>query len=126
MKNCNIGRGIAVLLTSTILLGGCEKVEETKKEEIKTPEITTEECERLIVDFGNQTVIFKECEGYEIYCRAQTNSGLAEYTIKDNNDTLLISGYTTEFNDYTTSHNQVDEIEQKAIDNGAYVYKLQK
>lgn len=51
---------------------------------------------------------------------------IAEYTIKDNNDTLLISGYTTEFNDYTTSHNQVDEIEQKAIANGAYVYKLQK
>lgn len=109
MKNCNIGRGIAVLLTSTVLLGGCEKVEETKQEEIKTPEIITEEC-----------------EGYEIYCRAQTNSGLAEYTIKDNNDTLLISGYTTEFNDYTTSHNQVDEIEQQAIANGAYVYKLQK
>lgn len=126
MKNCNIGRGIAVFLTSTVLLGGCGKVEETKKEEIKTPEITTEECEHLIVDFGNQTVIFKECEGYEIYCRAQTNSGLAEYTIKDNNDTLLISGYTTEFNDYTTSHNQVDEIEQQAIANGAYVYKLQK
>ena len=126
MKNCNIGRGIAVLLTSTVLLGGCGKVEETKKEEIKTSEITTEECEHLIVDFGNQTVIFKECEGYEIYCRAQINGGLAEYTIKDNNDTLLISGYTTEFNDYTTSHNQVDEIEQQAIANGAYVYKLQK
>ncbi len=45
MKNCNIGRGIAVLLTSTVLLGGCGKVEETKKEEIKTPEITTEECD---------------------------------------------------------------------------------
>ena len=59
MKNCNIGRGIAVLLTSTVLLGGCGKVEQTKKEEIKTPEITTEECEHLIVDFGNQTVIFK-------------------------------------------------------------------
>lgn len=38
MKNCNIGRGLAVLLTSTVLLGGCGKVEETKKEEIKTPE----------------------------------------------------------------------------------------
>lgn len=123
MKSFNIGRGLAVLLTSTVLLSGCSKTEENKLE-IKTPEITTEECEHLIVDFGNQTVIFKECEGYEIYCRS--NSGLAEYTIKDNDDNLLISGYTTEFNDYTTSHNQVDEIEQKAIDNGAHVYKLQK
>lgn len=125
MKSFNIGRGLAVLLTSTVLLSGCSKTEENKLE-IKTPEITTEECEHLIVDFGNQTVIFKECEGYEIYCSSQTNSGLAEYTIKDNDDNILISGYTTEFNDYMTSHNQVDEIEERAIDNGAYVYKLQK
>lgn len=125
MKSFDIGRGLAVLLTSTVLLSGCSKTEENKLE-IKTSEITTEECEHLIVDFGNQTVIFKECEGYEIYCRSQTNSGLAEYTIKDNDDNILISGYTTEFNDYMTSHNQVDEIEERAIDNGAYVYKLQK
>ena len=125
MKSFDIGRGLAVLLTSTVLLSGCSKTEENKLE-IKTPEITTEECEHLIVDFGNQTVIFKEYEGYEIYCRSQTNSGLAEYTIKYNDDNILISGYTTEFNDYMTSHNQVDEIEERAIDNGAYVYKLQK
>ena len=64
MKNCNIGRGIAVLLTATTILSGCTKTEEEKKTEIKTPEVTTEECEHLIIDFGNQTVIFKECEGY--------------------------------------------------------------
>ena len=28
MKNCNIGRGIAVLLTSTVLLGGCSSTEQ--------------------------------------------------------------------------------------------------
>ena len=59
MKSFDIGRGLAVLLTSTVLLSGCSKTEENKLE-IKTPEITTEECEHLIVDFGNQTVIFKE------------------------------------------------------------------
>lgn len=125
MRNCNIGRGIAVLLTATTLLSGCTKATEEKKTEIKTTETTTEECEHLIVDFGNQTVIFKECEGYEITCTARKNSGLAEYIVK-NEDAILISGYSTEFNDYTTNHNQIDTIEQKAVDNGAYVYKLQK
>ena len=31
MKNCNIGRGIAVLLTSTVLLRGCEKWKKLRK-----------------------------------------------------------------------------------------------
>ena len=53
------------------------------------------------------------------------NSGLAKYSITDG-DEVMLSGFTTEFNDYYTNHNQVDEIEQKAIENGAYIYKLQK
>lgn len=70
-------------------------------------------------------MIFKECKGYDISCIAQMNSGLAKYSITDGNEVML-SGFTTEFNDYYTNHNQVDEIEQKAIENGSYIYKLQK
>lgn len=125
MKKLNISRKIAVLLTTTTLLSGCTTAPEEKKTETTPVETTTEECEHLIVDFGNQTVIFKECEGYEISCNAIRNSGLAKYTIKNKSE-VLISGYTTQFNDYTTDHNQTDEIEKKAIENGAYVYKLQK
>ena len=125
MKKCNIGRGIAVLLTTTTLLSGCTKTEEEKKTEVKTSEVTTEECEHIIVDFGNQTVIFKECEGYEIDCRRRTDGGITRYTITED-DVVLISGTTPEFNNYYANHTQVDEIEQKAIDNGAYIYKLQK
>lgn len=33
MKNINIGRGIAVLLTSTLLLGGCSNTEQATEEE---------------------------------------------------------------------------------------------
>ena len=115
-----MGRGLAVLLTSTILLSGCT---DSGKTEVET---TQEVCNHLIIDFGDQTVIFKECEGYEIYCKGPKNGGIAKYTIGDNGDNILISGYTTEFNYYTASHNQVDEIEEKAIDDGAYVYKSQK
>ena len=32
MKNCNIGRGIAVLLTATTILSGCTKTEKEKKQ----------------------------------------------------------------------------------------------
>lgn len=140
MKKCNVFKGTLVLLTTVTLLSGCNKTEEEKKSEIEASEVTTEEekkseieaseattekCEHLIVDFGNQTVIFKECEGYDISCISRLDSGLAKYTITDGNEVLL-SGYTTEFNDYYTSHNTMNEIEQKAIDKGAYVYKLQK
>ena len=87
-----MGRGLAVLLTSTILLSGCT---DSGKTEVET---TQEVCNHLIIDFGDQTVIFKECEGYEIYCKGPKNGGIAKYTIGDNGDNILISGYTTEFN----------------------------
>lgn len=36
------------------------------------------------------------------------------------------SATSTENNDYVTNHEQVEEIEQEAIENGAYVFKLLK
>ena len=72
MKNCNIGRGLAVLLTSTVLLGGCGKVEETKKEETKEA-----------VDYSKMTVAeLKEAaknakvEGYSTMKKAELVAAL--------------------------------------------------
>lgn len=126
MKNCKITSSIAILLTATTLLSGCTKsVEEEMTTELATPETTTEECTHLIVDFGNQTVVFKECEGYDIGYTIRRTSSLLSYNIsKDEKE--LISGYATEYNLYNATHEQVSEIEQQAIENGAYVYKIQK
>ena len=55
MKNCNIGRGIAVLLTSTVLLGGCSSTEQA----IEEKRVPIDNCRHVIVNFGNQKIIFK-------------------------------------------------------------------
>ena len=55
MKNINIGRGIAVLLTSTLLLGGCSSTEQAIEEEREA----IDNCSHVIVNFGNQRLFLK-------------------------------------------------------------------
>lgn len=45
MKNCNIGRGLAVLLTSTVLLGGCSSTEQA----IEEKRVPIDNCRHVIV-----------------------------------------------------------------------------
>lgn len=121
MKKCNVFRGTLVLLTSVTLLSGCTKTEKENRNK------DLEECQHLIVDFGNQPVIFRECEGYDIGTKGTLKGGMIKYVIRYNDKTLTDS-ITSDFHRYDFNHNQnqIDEIEQKAIDKGAYVYKLQK
>lgn len=121
MKKCNVFRGTLVLLTSVTLLSGCAKTEKENRNK------DLEECQHLIVDFGNQPVIFRECEGYVIGTKGTLKGGMIKYVIRYNDKTLT-EGLTPDFHLYDFNHNQnqIDEIEQKAIDKGAYVYKLQK
>ena len=75
----------------------------------------------MIVEFGGQPVIFKECEGYDIdsYC---TSYAMYYEIRKDGN--VLIDGNSKIGHDYFANHNEISEIEVKAIEKGAYLYKL--
>ena len=142
MNRMQIFAGITVLATSAVLFSGCSgesqtaSTENTGSEQSATSTENTgseqsatstenKDCEHLIVNFGNQTVIFRECEGYRINCSASKSGGTANYSIISDGE-YLMSGYTSEYNRYVSNHEQVEEIEQEAIENGAYVFKLQK
>ena len=130
MNRMQIFAGIATLATTATLLSGCSgesknaSTENTGSEQSATS-TENKDCEHLIVNLGNQTVIFRECEGYGINCSANKNGGTATYSIIDDGE-YLISGFTSEYNGYVTNHEQVEEIEQEALENGAYVFKLLK
>lgn len=128
MNRMQIFAGIAVLATSAVLFSGCSGESQTASTENTGSEQSAtstenEDCKHLIVNFGNQTVIFRECEGYKL--DLQGNYGSIEYKIISDGD-ILISGDTSEYNGYVTNHEQVEEIEQEALENGAYVFKLLK
>ena len=126
MNRVQIFAEIAALATTVTLLSGCSgksstvSTENTGSEQSATS-TENKDCEHLIVNFGNQTVIFRECEGYEIDFFGRLDGGIASYDIISDGD-ILMSGYTSE----VSNHEQVEEIEQEAIENGAYVFKLQK
>ena len=119
MKNLKICKRSLALTTALgiTLFSGCSKHNDDKS--IDTKEEKTF-CEHLIVNFGAQSVIFKECEGYNVFFNRSKGSTYYEVS-QDNN--LLISGYTYSVNYYTTTHEAIDEIEEMAIEKGAYVYK---
>ena len=126
MNRVQIFAEIAALATTVTLLSGCSgksstvSTENTGSEQSATS-TENKDCEHLIVNFGNQTVIFRECEGYEIDFFGRLDGGIASYDIISDGD-ILMSGYTSE----VSNHEQVEEIEQEAIENGAYVFKLLK
>ena len=130
MNRVQIFAEIAALATTVTLLSGCSgksstvSTENTGSEQSATS-AENKECKHLIVNFGNQTVIFRACEGYRINCSASKSGGTANYSIISDGK-YLISGFTSEYNNYVTNHEQVEEIEQEAIENGAYVFKLLK
>lgn len=119
MKNLKVCKRALALTTALgiTLFSGCSKNNDDKS--IDTKEEKTF-CEHLIVEFGGQPVIFKECEGYAVFFN-RSKAGTYYEVSQDNN--LLISGYTYSVNYYTTTHEAIDEIEEMAIEKGAYVYK---
>ena len=128
MNRMQIFAGIATLATTITLLSGCSgesknaSTENTGSEQSATS-TENKDCKHLIVNFGNQTVIFRECEGYTFDLHGI--NGCVDYKIISDGD-ILIYGSASDYNYYLTDHEQVEEIEQEAIENGAYVFKLQK
>ena len=119
MNRMQIFAGITVLATTVALFPGCSGEIQTAS----TENTGSEECNHIIINFGNQPVIFRECEGYTFDLHGI--NGCVDYKIISDGD-ILIYGSASDYNYYLTDHEQVEEIEQEAIENGAYVFKLQK
>lgn len=150
MKNMRIyKRTIAVALSASItLLTGCTSVE--SKEEVGQQsqeaiqsieesqlgnlylseesvqgelEKTEKEHTHVIVYFGDQAVILRECEGYEI------NANLLGYSLLRYGISIgytHFTGYTDKYNVYDTNHDDfIEEVENMAIEKGAKVLKIQ-
>ena len=113
MKNLEIGKRALALATAlgiTAISYGC------LAESLNPKKGNT--CGHLIVQFGDQSVIFKECEGYDI---TYDNDKKTYNVSKDGN--VIINGHSYNTNYYESNHEYVDEIEEMVIEKGAYVYK---
>ena len=105
MKNLKIYKSALALLTATsiLLLCGCSSTKEEKKESKE------KSCTHLTIYFEDIPITFKECEGYDISTRRFGSSSEIEYDIeKDGKD--IISGLTTNYNNYHVYHSMADEI----------------
>lgn len=146
MKNLSVRKNIAMLASiigMTIVCGvtaGCSK--KSEEESLSQNEIVKEEtisetpkqekiirCEHLIIPFSNVDVIFRECDGLSITV-SENKTGCISYYVSDSERNNIIKyGSTQTYNYYVTGeeeHDKMLEIEEKAIENGAYVYKIEE
>lgn len=118
MKNLKIYKK-AIALTTIVgitLFSGCSSSNQQKN----NGEVNSV-CHHLIVEFGGQPVIFRECEGYDIAVAYSPTAMFYEIR-KDGN--VLIDARSKDGNYYIANHNDINEIEEMAIEKGAYTYKL--
>lgn len=151
MKNLSLRKNIAMLASvigMTVVCGitaGCSKKSEEESPSLKEKmyamaeafdeKMTTDEiseCHHLIVSFANQEVIFRECENLSITTKTHS-SGYIDYYISEKGQDYIIEyieyGMTDRYNYYVSSgesHDKMLEIEEKAIENGAYVYEIEE
>lgn len=148
MKNMKIyKRATALALaTSITLLTGCTgQLEESAevqqpKETVKPVEFylsgeqeklqpTDEKHIHLIVYFGAQAIILRECEGYSLFNSVggyvdAIDGELSYRLVIDNNDYFVV-GNTDNYHCYYSNHgDSIEEIENLAIEKGAKVLKI--
>ncbi|MDD3341721.1 MAG: hypothetical protein PHN72_06005 [Bacilli bacterium] len=146
MKKLKIYKGLIVLSTalSISMATGCtaEKEEDKKVSTEEDKKASTEEenndsiCTHAIIQFGNTQVILRECaEDYNSKYRYTNNYIGLEWNIYEKGASALDDPIeifkTSKYSDYTiykVTHKpgEVPELEQKAIDDGAYVYTYHK
>lgn len=119
MKNLKVNKKFLIVATvlGMSLVSGCDKKE---TEEIPIEE-AVEDIHLITYNTDGGAIIFRECEGYDV--RGNYKSGIFYYNIYYNNESIL-SGATSSCQ--VSLHEYIQELEQRAIEKGAYVYKLNK
>lgn len=118
MKNFKIYKSALALITSAsiLLLSGCNKDSNKSNTIDKNDNISkvteqveeNQSCWHLCVSFENETITFKQCEGYDISASLKSTGFMSYLVYKD--DKLLINGYTRNYNSYHVNHDVADEI----------------
>ena len=99
MKKLKImNSAIALLSIPIVLFSGCTKNKD--KKETKKPET----CIHLTVQFGNDSVTFKECEGYHIIYMHGDRSGTLYYSVSKDGETVVDNGYASQYNLFRANH----------------------
>lgn len=80
-------------------------------------------CSQVIVNFGNQTIIFKECEGQDDFDVNIRMGNSVNFTVDDETGNVL-AGRSYDYTSYSTDHRLTNEMEQKLVEDGAKVYKI--
>ena len=115
MKNLTFYKSVVAFVTigTMTLFSGCSS--NTSNTNVSTDENTYQEekydegCNHLIVYFGNESVTFKECEGFKITSSSGATSGRCSYDIKKDGKTVF-TGITNQYNDYIVNHNIADQL----------------
>lgn len=116
IKNLKINKYLnkktLTLLTigSLSLLSGCTMEEQGELSQLFIDVLDRlNGCTHLTVFFQNETITFKECEGYSISSYFTGNNEL-NYSIYLN-EILIIDGKTTFYNKYDVYHENIENIE---------------
>lgn len=130
-------KSLAILaLTSATIFSGCtgkqnnnSKEEKAVKHDTKKEEKKISEHTHLTIDFGNQQLIFRECEDdIDIIVSENKFNSNVSYDIYDENDNLILEGRTGNHNVFYINNNieeeNAREIEKILIKKGAKVHQL--
>lgn len=127
-----------IALSSATIFSGCtgKTKNETKNDKKIEKEVEDEtkkiiEHEHLIINFGNQQLIFRECEDdIRIGLSGNKYTSSTFYNIYDNNNNVILEGRTSNLNIFYINNRieeeNVREIENELIEKGAKVYQLKK
>lgn len=121
---------IGGLTTTMLTLTGCPSASDSEEAEVETVENEFDTHTHLILNIGDQTVIFRECDD-DIHLQADImRSGICNYSIFDNDSNKLFSGYTSSYNMYYINNQETEEfvrsIEDDLIEKGSKVYSKTK
>ena len=114
--NKNISKKTLALMTicSLTLLNGCTKED---KEELSKLFVNTinkpKGCEHLTILFQDETITFKECDGYSISSYYNENHDLNYSIYLDG--TIITDGTTTFYNKYNVYHEDIEKLENDKI-----------
>ncbi len=135
IKINNKALALFALASATILSGCTAQKKKDEKQKVKVEQEQEEkqffEHQHLIIPFGNQQLIFRECENdIEITFSYYKYSSRTDYYIKNSAKEYILKGSTNDYHIFDVT-NQLEEentrgVENELIEKGAKVYQLKK
>ena len=116
IKNLKINKKTLVLISicSLTLLNGCTNQETKELSQLVVNAINNpKSCTHLTIIFDNETITFKECDGYNISTNYLNKVDL-EYKVYLNN-LLILDGNTNFYNKSNVYHENIEKLDKEKI-----------